>query len=153
MNRTLNTQERLEARFALKVAAGLREAAEQTPHDINERLKVARLQALAARKQPELQTQAANSVNVSRSGGAATASMGSGGGTSGNGWASKLVYLLPALALAIGIFAVMNNNTVQQPDFSALAEIDAEVLADELPPVAFLESGFAAFAKNDIKVD
>jgi hypothetical protein len=43
---------------------------------------------------------------------------------------------------------------VQAPDASAaFAEIDAEVLADELPPVAFLESGFSAFAKNEVQVD
>jgi Protein of unknown function (DUF3619) len=151
MNRTLNTQERLEARFAYKVAAGLQEAAEQTPHDINERLKVARQQALAARKKPALQTQAAQSINVSQSGGAASATLS--GGPSSQGWSSRLLYVLPAIAIAIGMWAMMNNSAIQSPDYAALAEIDAEVLADELPPVAFLESGFSAFAKNDIKVD
>jgi hypothetical protein len=29
------------------------------------------------------------------------------------------------------------------------AELDAEVLSDELPPVAFLDSGFTAFVKSE----
>ncbi len=152
MNRTLSTQERLEARFAYKVAASLQEAADKAPHDITERLKAARHQALAVRKKPALQTQTAQSVNVSRSGSGATASLG--GPFSVDGWGYRLTYILPALALAWGLWTVMQAPQVQAPDAgSAFAEIDAEVLADELPPVAFLESGFTAFAKNEVKVD
>jgi Protein of unknown function (DUF3619) len=149
MDRTISTKEQLEARFALKVAAGLREAAEKTPHDINERLKAARFQALAARKQTVSAPQTATSVNVSRSGGAASMSL---GGPSGSrSWFYRLSYLLPALALSVGVWTVMQ--ALQVNEVSAFAEIDAEVLADELPPVAFLESGFSAFAKNEVTED
>ncbi len=145
MNRTLASKEGLEARFAFKVAAGLREAADKTPHDINERLKAARFQALAARKQTATAPQTATSVNVSRSGGAATMS---GGPSDSRSWVYRLSYILPALALAVGAWTIMQSPQVQEA--SAFADIDAEVLADELPPVAFLESGFSAFAKNEV---
>lgn len=153
MNRTPSTQERLEARFAYKVASGLQEAADKTPHDISERLKSARHQALALRKKPATSLQAASSVNVSRSGGSASLSLGGPFGI--DGWAYRLSYLLPALALAVGIWTVMQapKATAPQGDVVAFAEIDAEVLADELPPVAYLESGFSAFAKNDQSVE
>lgn len=149
MNRTLSTKEGIEARFAYKVAAGLREAADKTPHDISERLKAARFQALAARKQTASAPQAATSVNVSRSGGAASMSLG--GPSDSRSWFYRLSYLLPALALAVGVWTVMQSSQVQEA--SAFADIDAEVLADELPPVAFLESGFSAFAKNEVTPD
>lgn len=154
MNRTPSTQERLEARFAYKVAAGLQEAADKTPHDISERLKSARHQALAVRKKPAPQTQAAQSVNVSRSGSNASATLG-GGPFSPDGWAYRLSYLLPALALAWGLWTVMQAPRAAAPatqnaEIAALADIDADVLADELPPVAYLESGFSAFAKNEL---
>jgi len=50
--------EALQARFALRVAARLSEGSEKLPHDLSERLRVAREQAIARARQLQL-TQAA----------------------------------------------------------------------------------------------
>jgi hypothetical protein len=53
---------------------------------------------------------------------------------------------LPLLALLLGLLAI----NVAQDEFRAheLAEVDAELLIDELPPGAFTDQGFAQFLHN-----
>lgn len=56
-------------------------------------------------------------------------------------WAAAL----PLLALATGLFVinlVQNDNRVNE-----LAEIDAALLTDDLPPAAYADPGFAQFVK------
>ena len=62
-------------RYGVKVAARLSQGSAQLPHDISERLRVARLQAVAQRKRaPVVQSRLATSV--SSSGGAAALTFG-----------------------------------------------------------------------------
>jgi hypothetical protein len=142
--------ETLEARLGYKMAAHLARSAESLPHDVQERLKAARHQALARRKKaaaPAAAPSAAPAVVGMSASGAAT--LGSGGDLPG--WLQSLLYAVPAVVLVIGFWGV--HATVQERQQAQLiaqvADIDAEMLADELPPVAYLESGFSTFAKDE----
>lgn len=125
-------------RFGLKVAAILDD--QPLPHDISERLRVARQQALDQRKPvASLQVQAAGGLFAS---GSATV-LGQGG--DGLNWLSRLLGALPILALAIGLVAI--NINVSDDRANELAEVDTQLLTDDLPPNAHTDSGFAQFLK------
>lgn len=130
-NQTTNHQDRL----GRNIAARLDDTTHALPNDISERLKVARMQALAKRKVVKLQT--ATSVNVQ--GGAATLNAGD---LDGGLW-SRLGAVIPLLALVAGLLTI----AVVQEQQRALeiADVDVELLADELPPDAYTDPGFAHF--------
>jgi hypothetical protein len=54
--------------------------------------------------------------------------------------------LLPALALTLGLIAIDQLNLTQR--IEAAAEVDAALLADDLPPAAFVDPGFVEFLKQ-----
>ena len=54
--------------------------------------------------------------------------------------------LLPILALAAGLFLIQHLHT--QAQIEAAAQIDVELLADDLPPEAYNDAGFVEFLKN-----
>jgi Protein of unknown function (DUF3619) len=126
--------EAMQDRIGLKVAARLNEP--DLPHDISERLRVARQQALAQRK-PETQLQTA--TNVTMSGGAAVL----GGGPLS--WWGRMGYALPFLALIAGLVAI--DVSTDDDGAREIAEIDTQLLTDELPPSAHTDAGFAQFLK------
>lgn len=124
-------------RFGLKVAAHLDE--QPLSHDISERLRVARLQAMAQHKlATATQTQAAPSIFASGS----TAVL---GGGDGFGWFGRLASVVPLVALAVGLVAI--NVMVDNERADELAEVDILLLTDDLPPAAHTDPGFAQFLK------
>ena len=128
----------LQDRYGLRVAARLSAGASELPHDISERLRVARGQALAKRKVPTLVT----ASPVMWSGGSAIL----GAGDDGLTWWGRIASALPLLALAIGlvtISAVQDDNIA-----SELAAVDAALLVDDLPPAAYADPGFLQFIKT-----
>jgi Protein of unknown function (DUF3619) len=127
----------LADRFGLKVAARLDE--QDLPHDISERLRVARAQALA--RIPKLQTQAARSMTVS--GGAAV--LGGGQSDDGLSWWLRIGSIVPLLALVAGLVAV--SVITDSDNAREIAAIDVQLLTDELPPDAHTDPGFAQFLK------
>lgn len=124
-----------EAQFGRRVAARLSAGTDALPHDIGERLRVARSQALARRKLPP---RAAPVVVVA-----------SGGGTAAFGsiWWTRLGAVVPLVALVAGLISI----SVWQDDqrTSELAELDSALLTDALPPAAYTDPGFAQFLKSD----
>lgn len=127
--------ETLEGRLALKLTAALSESSDQVPHDISERLRMARENALRVRR-PELAT--------------ATAWQGAGGSASLLGGESKnrfsrLMVWLPLLVLALGLYLIQQEHG--QSQVSAAADVDAILLADDLPPDAYSDAGFLEFLK------
>lgn len=130
--------EALEARFGHKLISYLAEGADQVPHDIGERLRVARLQALdRARALRMLSASPAPSVYAQ---GAGTLSLG--GSPS---WWLRLASFVPLAVLLGGLLLIQHRYSEQQ--ISAAAEIDAALLADELPPQAYSDQGFAEFLR------
>jgi hypothetical protein len=147
------SRDAIEARYAYKVAARINESAGQLPHDIQERLKAARFQAVAHKKRSATIAAAVDAsrnleVSVGRDGSASVGGLGFG---EMPGWLQRLSYGLPLLALLAGLWTLQNQvDEPLDPDLLIQAELDAEVLADELPPLAFLDSGFSAFVKAEV---
>ncbi len=59
---------------------------------------------------------------------------------------ARLGVAIPMLALVIGMGGVYQYE--QQQNVAALADIDAAVLADELPLTAYLDHGFNAYVES-----
>jgi hypothetical protein len=130
--------EAIQARFGLRVAARLNEASREVPHDVSERLKAARELALErARLARRLDT----SNTVQGMGGTLTL-----GGGPRSEWWLKLVSALPLAALVAGFVFIERLHTKTQIDTAA--EIDAALLADDVPPDAYSDPGFVEFLKT-----
>lgn len=127
-------------RLGRRMAARLDASTEELPHDISERLRVARLQALDRYRAatPAMAT-------VSTSGTAALLA----GGDEERGFWPRLVSALPLLALLAGLVALQ----IQGDDSltEELAAIDAAILTDDLPPDAYADPGFAQFLKSRLQ--
>lgn len=127
---TLN--ESYQDRLGHNIASRLTDSTQNLPNDISERLKAARMQALAMRKVVKLQT--ASDININ--GGAATLNM---GGSDNSLW-TRLGSFIPLVALVVGLLAIAVVQEQRRVD--EIAEIDIELLADELPPAAYTDPGF-----------
>jgi hypothetical protein len=149
MNKLTNlTPERrgevLQARFAQRVAAALTEQQAVNPRrDIEERLRVAREQALGRARLA--QRGAAAPAVVATGGG--TVALGGPGSSEGSPWWLRLSSLLPLAVLLVGLLLIDRHYT--QSQIEAAAEVDAALLADDLPPEAYRDPGFAEFLKSD----
>lgn len=138
MNSQLFQRDTYEDQVGQNIAARLSSAAEHLPHDISERLKAARMQALAKRK-VVLKLQTAPVAVVQ--GGVVTLQM---GGDDRSLW-NRIASLLPLLALVAGLISIAV--IAEDKRVNEIAEIDAELLTDELPPAAFTDPGFAQFLR------
>jgi protein-S-isoprenylcysteine O-methyltransferase Ste14 len=136
----------LQERFARRVAAALSQLQTAQPrHDIDERLRVAREQALARRPRTREVREAAGAGAVVATGGG-TATLGSTDG-SATPWWLRLSALLPLGLLLAGLMLIDRHYT--QSQIEAAAEIDAQILADDLPPEAYRDPGFLEFLKRE----
>lgn len=127
--------------FGFKLAARLSSGSSDLPHDISERLRVARQQAVTQRKRTQLVASTKSATAVYGSGTTASMSFDDEGL---NLW-NQLASFLPLIALVFGLIAI----SVIQNDLRAheLAEVDAALLIDDLPPAAYADAGFAQFLK------
>jgi hypothetical protein len=121
------------------IARQLNDHALDLPHDISERLRVARMQALSQRKLEPVRVLAPQLVTA----------IGSSMGKLDEGlslW-SRLASVLPLIALIFGLATIH----VLQNEFRAneIAQIDAELLTDDLPPAAYTDPGFLIFLKSN----
>lgn len=136
----------LEARFGLRVVARLSEANSELPHDISERLRIARQQAMSRvpAKTAARQAQTAQAIVVTHAGGGAAAAqlMGDGGAP----WWVRLGSLAPVLALVAGVLFIHEWNYREQ--IATAATIDAALLSDTLPPAAYTDPGFDEFLRT-----
>lgn len=124
-------------RFGLQIVARLSDAADDLPYDISERLRAAREQALGKRKMVVART----ATRVAVSGNTGTLIFGN---ESLSGW-GRVAATIPLVALVFGLIAIniiQNDNNANE-----LAEIDAALLTDDLPPAAYTDPGFTQFLK------
>ena len=129
-----------QTRFALRVTAALSRQSTELDDDIGERLRFAREQALErARARRTVAATGVTAVGVTRGGAAVLGSI-------GNGWGPRVAWVLPVLALVTGLIAIDRWQDAVQS--SAAAEVDAALLADDLPPTAYSDAGFAEFLKS-----
>jgi hypothetical protein len=132
----------LETRFGLRVAARLSDHTDALPHDITERLRSAREQALA-KARPRLAA-ARPATAVGTSGVAVLAARGG----PADPWWWRLSSLAPLALLITGLVWVHEFH--RSEEIVALAEVDAALLTDAIPPSAYADPGFAEFLKAPV---
>lgn len=163
--------EAIEARFALRVSARLDDGAKALPHDITERLRVAREQAVRAavlaRPQVAVATVHAPSrqlagVSMAGAGASGQASLSGWGGDDsqhrdkrhGRGlddgplsWGWRLASAMPALALVVGLWGI--HSWSQSEKVQAASDVDMALLTDDLPPAAYADPGFEEYLQTE----
>jgi hypothetical protein len=142
MKKNQNTPTELDMdRLGGHFASRLSMATPGLPHDVSERLRIARQLAMAQRK-PVVQLNFVKNTQVNSNGTL------TGSGDEGLNIWSILASALPLLALVVGLTAIQ---WIQQDDrTSELAAIDSALLTDELPPDAYADAGFAQFMKQGL---
>ena len=124
-------------RFGLRLAARLSDSTDELPYEISERLRAARVQAVSKRKTVVLK----KTARASSFGDGGTLTLGSENTT----WWEKLASTAPLLILVFGLIAV---NLIQDDNHAKeIAEIDAALLTDDLPPTAYADPGFVQYLK------
>jgi hypothetical protein len=123
--------------YGRRVAARLAEGTAGLPYDVTERLRAARMQAVAQRKRVAgLRT----AVAVSGSGAATLTA-----DENFSLW-QLAASVLPIVALVAGLVFI---HTVQNESrANEVAEVDAALLTDDLPPSAYADPGFIQFLKQ-----
>jgi len=130
-----HTLDRRQDLLGRRVAARLSEGAEQLPHEVLERLRAARVRATAQRK-VELAVPV-RGYSLAGAGRLLDERLGLWG---------RLASVLPMVMLAAGLVAI---NVVQdQLRADELAEVDAALLTDDLPPAAYADPGFVRFLQT-----
>ena len=127
-------------RFARRITARLTEGTGDLPYDISERLRAGRVQAVAKRKRTVLVHRTAPAVVHCGS----SASL-SWWGSEGGNWWRALLSAVPVVALVAGLVAL--NLSEDEYGTTEVAEVDAALLTDDLPPAAYADPGFAQFLK------
>lgn len=140
MNGTRQTaaQHSLEARLALRLAAALTARSQILGHDISERLRIAREQAVSRARQVRAQAAGAT-VLAGVSGGGAGVLAGFAP------WWQRAASVLPLVVLVAGMFMIERWALNEQ--VAAAAEIDAQLLSDDLPPAAYSDPGFGEYLR------
>ncbi|MDB5991812.1 MAG: hypothetical protein JWQ10_3215 [Herbaspirillum sp.] len=135
-----------DTQFAYKVRHALDRNLDRLPESTTQRLAVARALAMSRKKQAAPFIQMQHSPRLS----------GVTGGTMSFpsndsklfAWLGRLGVVLPILlgiVLFVGIYQSQERNRIAE-----LADIDSEILSDELPISAYLDHGFKAYlAKQD----
>ena len=130
--------ESLESRYGLRVSARLSGLTQDLGADISERLRFAREQALAHARAVR-GTELVNPVGTTRAGAAIL-------GRVQMGWWMRVASVLPVFALVGGL--VLIQHWQDRTQISVAAEVDAALLADDLPPKAYSDAGFVEFLKT-----
>ena len=121
--------------FGQASAALLSQGTQTIPQNIKDRLYAARMKALAVKKPEKVRIHKqvfASSVGNWTSG--------SNGIWDTVGWIAPLIVLVFGL---IGIAQWQDDSRIND-----IAEVDAALLSDDVPPDAYADSGFLAFLKN-----
>jgi len=131
----------LEARMAGRLASALTECSAALPHEVSERLRVARDQALSRARKSRL---AIASTAVSAAGGGTAVLRG--GPAGGSGLPKWLSALMPLALLLAGLMLIGQLNVLEQ--IQVAADIDSQLLSDNLPPAAYADPGFAQYLRK-----
>lgn len=127
---------RLESVFAKRLTDVLQVSIYEIPNHIEERLRIGREIAvvrrqIASKEHISSLVEASGKLNLILH----NVSM---------GW-HRLASLLPLVALVAGFFVIQQH--LESEQISTFAEVDAALLADELPPAAYRDPGFMAFLR------
>ncbi|AOY99180.1 hypothetical protein BKK81_07850 [Cupriavidus sp. USMAHM13] len=139
-----NDREIQERRFVHEVRQALDASAQELPPALSERLAAARRIALAHKKAevtvkvPRLALAGADAGPIFEEDDTPLHRAGS--------WLRRLALLWALIVLAIGLVAIYQWQ--QQKRIDELADVDAAMLLDELPPAAYADQGFHVFLKR-----
>jgi len=136
-DKALIDPQQYQDRFGRQVAARLSAGMAELPYGITERLRAARAQAVARRKPASLR----RAFSIFASGGAATLTF----GDDGAGLWNRVASVLPLVVLAAGLILI--HAIQDERRASEVAEVDAALLTDDLPPSAYADPGFAQFLR------
>lgn len=125
--------------MALRIAGRLNEGAGALPHDISERLRFARQQALNQAQAQRRHAAAAASAPVAV--GARQAAL-----AGPPSWWLRLASTLPLLLLLAGLVLIQQQRDQEQ--IAVAAEIDSGLLTDALPPEAYGDPGFSEYLQG-----
>lgn len=150
-NRDMQRQQTLQDRLGLRIAARLATGANGLPHEVEERLRAAREQAISRRRRSEAVPALVPAATPAR---ADDATLGVHGGVAvlgrpGGDPLERLgrlasVALLAALAVGLVLIAVTQNEDRTRE----VARLDQALLTDDLPPQAYADPGFLQFLKT-----
>jgi Protein of unknown function (DUF3619) len=131
-----STHTQTEDQFGHLVTRALSANLEQMPYEVQERLRAARMRAVAARR--------VSPILVTRP---QAQAMGDGTLTLGAPWKgwTPLASLFPMVLLVVGLFTI--NVVLDEYRANEVAEVDAALLTDDLPPSAYTDPGFVQFLK------
>ena len=110
----------------------------QLPSRVTDRLYLARLAAMAARKQefvPQLERVLRPQLAFNQGG----------SGSQPSSYWNRLSWLAPFIVLALGLLAIAEWQ--QDARINDIAAVDIALLSDDVPPDAYMDSGFLAFLK------
>jgi len=129
----------VEARLGNRLASAL--SSQTLSHDVGERLRVAREQALSRARDVRRVAPAAAGASV-------VAVSARGAAVLGGfvPWWQRAASMLPLVVLVAGLVAI-DQFTMREQVMTA-ADIDAQLLSDDLPPAAYSDPGFAEFLRN-----
>ena len=116
---------------------------------------MARQQAIAQARRPAVarrteQAEASAVLPVSIGAGGTAALLQSGPPGEDSSLWSRLGWLLPALVLLLGLIGIGEWRDLES--MASMAELDAELLGDDLPPSAYADAGFSEFLKRPIEI-
>jgi hypothetical protein len=138
-SRRMHEDHAAQARLAARLAGALTQRVEDLPHDLAERLRFAREQALSRARAQRAAAPARSTVVGLGGDGAAVL-----GGSAP--WWQRAASVLPLLLLVAGLVFIDHWSTREQ--VLAAADIDTQLLSDNLPPTAYSDPGFAEFLRS-----
>ncbi len=134
-----STTLKTEDQFGQLVARALSANLEQLPYEVQERLRAGRMRALAARRvspvlatRPQVQQMGDGTLTM---------------GAPWKGW-TPLASLFPMVLLVVGLLTI--NMVLDEYRANEIAEVDAALLTDDLPPMAYTDPGFVHFLKLSV---
>ena len=137
MNRDQDPQLELD-RIGSAVRECLDSSTAQLPSRVTDRLYLARLASMAARKHefvPQLERVLRPQLALNQGGNRSQPS---------SNW-SRLSWFAPFIVLAMGLLAIAEWQ--QDARINDIAAVDIALLSDDVPPDAYMDSGFLAFLK------
>jgi hypothetical protein len=136
-HRSAAARDAARARFARRLVVRLDEEARSLEGDVAARLRFGRERALECARLARSTARTTPKLGVTDAGAALLG---------GSGWWLKIASIAPLAALVCGLVLIQQWQTRTQID--AAAEVDAALLADDLPPTAYRDAGFVEFLKT-----
>lgn len=131
-------QHAIEARLGARLAASLSQGTNTPGHDVAERLRVAREQALLRARAARQPAAATGTVALGHGGAAQLAGF--------SPWRERLALALPLLLMVAGLIAI--EQWTARERVLAAADLDAQLLTDSLPPAAYTDPGFVEYLRT-----